>query len=354
MDETLRNILNMLPQPAFLLDESRILWYNTAAQALCPEALSAEEILGSDPALLPKEIPESKLQRSAMLHGQAYSLTIQRQDTCFLAIASPIGEALSSEDTLSHALRRPLQELMAAAGTLFGALSDSPLMTGAAAEVNRSIYQLQRLCLQSSEGRKLLSQDYAIQRRSHCITELLDEFVASCRDLLTAAGYELRYTPMAEQVVADIDGPLLERALYQLLANAMAYSPKDRPICLSCEKQDRLFLIHMADQGPGFRPDILAGLYTRTLQQPFADPRSGLGLGLPVVKRIAELHGGSLMLRSSDQGTIATLSISLARAPLSLRSVMYHTDLYGGHNPALVELSHLLPASLFDPEEIET
>ena len=113
----------------------------------------------------------------------------------------------------------------------------------------------------------------------------------------------------------------------------------------------RVVKIRLTDSGEGFRPDVMAALYGGSKSS--SDPRSGVGIGLPVVKRIAELHGGSLHIESSDQGSTATLSLSLQRASLSLRSMRFHTDPYGGRSAALVELSGVHPSEFYDPEEIE-
>lgn len=355
LDGKLSKILNMLPQPAFLMKEGQILWCNSFATSLQLKEQPAQLIFGQDPSQLQLQSPESCLQLTINISGQAYSATVQRWEDQLLVIASPMAQTAIAKDSLpfSDALRRPMQELITAAGTLFEELPESRTarMAGAAAEVNRAIYQIQRLCTHTCEGGKLLSENQLPQRRSRNINELLEHFVESCRALVCAAGYDFRYTPMDSPISADIDGQLLERALYQLLANAMAYTPKGGRIHLSCEKAEQKLLIRLADSGEGFRPDIMAALYGGSKSG--SDPRSGVGIGLPVVKRIAELHGGTLHIESNSQGSTATLSLSLQRAPLSLRSMRFHTDSYGGRSAALVELSGVLPSEFYDPEEIE-
>lgn len=358
MDKQLCNILNILPQPAFVLNREKILWCNGTAAALHISELTAESVFSQAPALLQLCAPDSRLQFTLELPGQSCVATAQRLEDGILVIASPVVSGSSAEESLSFSdvMRRPLQELISAAETLFAELPDKPSVrtAGAAAELNRAIYRLQRLCTHGSESGRLLAENGTAQRRLRCVTELLDSFAQTCQPLLRAAGYSLQYNPLSYPIHADVDSSLLERALYQLLANALTYAPKGSSLHLHCEKQDRLLLIHLEDQGEGIRPEVLAGLYTQAKRHPSADPRSGLGLGLPLVKRIAELHGGSLTLYSGNKGTVATLSISLVRSPISLRSVMFHTDPYGGRSHALVELADILPATLYNPEEIES
>ena len=358
MNDQLYKILNILPQPAFLMGEGQIVWCNATAEALHLMELPVEYIFHQNPASLELCDDSSRLQVTIELVGQSYSATVQRWEDQLLVIASPMASPAAAMESLpfSDAMRRPLQELISAAGSLFESLSEnrSQRSASAAAEVNRAIYQLQRLCTHSSESGRLLAENGAAQRRLRNINELLDTFADTCRPLLTSAGYTLRYEPLPAPLQATVDGTLLERALYQILANAMAYTPKGGTLHLFCEKQEQQLLIHLKDNGEGIRPEVLASIFSKTKPYASSDPRSGIGLGLLVAKRIAALHGGDLTLVSSSKGTTATLSISLARAPVSLRSMLFHTDPYGGRNPALIELSNVLPADLYDPEEIES
>lgn len=358
LNDQLYKILNILPQPAFLMDEGQIVWCNATAEALHLMELPVECIFRQDPTSIKLCDDNSRLQITIELSGQSYSATIQPWEDQLLVIASPMASPAAAAESLpfSDAMRRPLQELVSAANSLFESLSDnrSDRSVSAAAEVNRAIYQLQRLCTHSSESGRLLAENGTAQRRLRNINELLDSFADTCRPLLTSAGYCLRYDPLPAPLQATVDGALLERALYQILANAMTYTPKGGTLHLFCEKQDQQLLIHLEDNGEGIRPEILAGIFSKTKPYASSDPRSGIGLGLPVAKRIAALHGGDLTLVSSSKGTTATLSISLLRAPISLRSMLFHTDPYGGRNPALIELSNVLPANLYNPEEIES
>lgn len=360
MDRQLQTVLNMLPQPAFLLREGALLWCNAAASALRLEELHISTVLGQNDTLLHLDTADSSAQLAITIRGERYQASVRLWDDAQLFIASPLPGAASERGytVLSDSLRRPLQSLISAAGTLFEEFPEerSPQLMGAAAEVNRSIYQLQRLCGQLSEGGRLLEKDTDAARRSCCLTDILDSFVNSCRALVTAAGYILDYFPMDTQIFADVDAPLLERALYNLLANAIAYTPKGSTIHLHCEKQERLFLIHMEDSGEGIHPEVLPALFSCSGNPEPRDPRSGLGLGLPMARRIAELHGGSLTVCTAPggKGTRVSFCLSLARAPLSFKSVRVHCDSYGGRHHGLVELSEVLPSRLYDPEEIES
>ena len=77
----------------------------------------------------------------------------------------------------------------------------------------------------------------------------------------------------------------------------------------------------------------------------------GVGLGLPLVRRVAALHGGTLMLENEERGgTTAVLSIPIRNSGEVLKSPL--VDRTGGFSQTLVELSELLPAQYFGPNDV--
>lgn len=350
MDQ-LQAVLNMLPQPAMLLQQGQILWCNGAASALHLQDMPLSALLG------PSD-PNSCARFRLDLQSVPYEVCIRPLDHALLWLATSLPHSLSPDryTALSIALRRPLQELMTAASDLFESLPDicSLQTSSAAAEVNRSIYQLHRLCGQLSEAERLLEDQAPAERRSICLNRFLDRFSQDCAPLLEAAGYLWEYDDTPGELYAYVDAPLLERALYQILANSMTYSAKGSKIHLYTETDGLLFRIHIKNQGSSFRSDSLLFASEPTSLQ--KDPRCVLGLDFPLAERIAELHGGQLLLQEcpDGQGARISLSLSLAPAPISLKSYQILTNPYGGRHPGLVELSPVLPSSLYAPEKIQS
>ena len=350
MDQ-LKTVLNILPQPAMLLQQEQILWCNAAASALHLQDMPLS-------ILLRQADLHTRSHFLLTLHNIPYEVCIHPLDDLQLWIATALPQSTASDraSSLSVALRQPLQELMSAASDLFESLPDicSLQMAGSAAEVNRSIYQLHRLCGQLSESERLIEGHAPAERRSLSLGRFINRFSRDCAPLLEAAGYFWEYDTVSEELYAYVDAPLLERALYQILANAMTYSAKGSKIRLYTESDGRSFLIHVEDQSTGFYADpLLFASSPAALQR---DPRSGLGLGLPLAEKIAELHDGHLLIRelADRSGCRVSLSLSLEPAPISLRSCQILTDPYGGRHHGLVELSTVLPASLYAPEKIQS
>nr|WP_297171952.1 sensor histidine kinase [uncultured Agathobaculum sp.] len=123
---------------------------------------------------------------------------------------------------------------------------------------------------------------------------------------------------------ALVEPQLIRTALYNLLSNAQRVTPVDGDISVALHDDGAFFTISVADRGPGLDADTFESLLTgwqRTvsLEDYLTLARQGapLGLGLPLAQRIAQLHGGSLLL-SPREGGGSTLHFSLAHLPDSL------------------------------------
>lgn len=122
-----------------------------------------------------------------------------------------------------------------------------------------------------------------------------------------------------QPAVAEVDVELFERAVANLLDNALKFSPPGSTVSLGLQAGAGQADISVADQGPGIAPADLPHLFDRLYRSRDnvapASSEQGKGLGLAIVKRIAELHGGTVALDSAPgQGTRVVLSLPLSRA----------------------------------------
>ena len=126
---------------------------------------------------------------------------------------------------------------------------------------------------------------------------------------------------------------LIRTALYNLLTNAQRVTPPEGDITVTLHDDGAFFTISVADRGPGLDAGTFQALLTGwqhsvSLDDYLALARQGapLGLGLPLVQRIAQLHGGSLLL-SPREGGGSTLHFSLAHLPEPLADHNLHAPM---------------------------
>lgn len=131
--------------------------------------------------------------------------------------------------------------------------------------------------------------------------------------LATTPGKEVRLTGMQELVV-QADPNRLRQALENLVANAQKHSPAGLPVLVDVNREQRengaWALVSVKDQGPGIAPEVMPRLFERFSKGPGS---KGLGLGLYLVRSIAEAHGGTLTVQSElGKGALFVLALPIA------------------------------------------
>lgn len=359
MDMELKQILELLAQPVFLVRDGGVIWRNGAARNLLAEGQPVFSLLENNAMLYEVWSREGALHLPIILGGTEYDASVLATQTgdLFIAARRPqeVNATAAAVERASVTLRKPLHAMLNAANALFEQLEEThtePLP--AAAELNHALYRLIRLCGQMSGGAQLLLHRREAHREPTDIVCFLNDFVSAARPLTESVGVQLLFTPPGRPLRGDIDRLLLERALYNLIANALAHCPSGSTITLSVQKQDYFLLLRVSDHGMGVEQGILSTIFERFSACEFGASSQGIGLGLPIVREIARLHGGTIAVSVNPEGgTCVTLTVSLEQGVLSLRSRMVRYDGYGDLNHALVELSDVLPPEMYDPAEIQ-
>ncbi len=105
----------------------------------------------------------------------------------------------------------------------------------------------------------------------------------------------LQISDNAQTVKVQADRPKIEQVIINLLENACAHSRSDQKIILEVQANENVVIIKVIDQGTGIKPEHLEHMY-----EPFFTTRKGgTGLGLGIVKRIVESHGGSIEISNN-------------------------------------------------------
>ncbi|MGH9855145.1 MAG: hybrid sensor histidine kinase/response regulator, partial [Blastocatellia bacterium] len=139
------------------------------------------------------------------------------------------------------------------------------------------------------------------------------------RPAAQAKGIELRsdLEPLAGQITGDPSR--LQQVVWNLLANAIKFTPEGGRVELRMENVDHQVRITVKDTGKGIEPEFLPFVFDRFRQSDSSSVRrfGGLGLGLSLVKQLVELHGGAIEAASDGSGRGATFMVTLPQRAAS-------------------------------------
>jgi len=214
--------------------------------------------------------------------------------------------------TLSHELRNPLAPIRNAAEVLA-----SPGLTPMQLRWTQSVIQRQAAHMASLlddllELTRITQGKLQLRKQTCSIRSIVEAAVETARPLLEKKRHELRIR-VPDDIPPFIADPVrLAQALSNLLTNAAKYTDAGGWIELSARLEERL-TIAVEDNGIGIPAEQLEGLFTMFTQIPSAVGRSegGLGVGLALVKGLAELHGGAVEAQSEGVGKGSRFLITL-------------------------------------------
>jgi PAS domain S-box-containing protein len=217
---------------------------------------------------------------------------------------------------LGHELRNPLGTLANAVAVL-ERLPGDETMRHVVAVIGRQTGHLGRLVDDLLDVSRLASGKIELQRRSLELQAL----VGRCLDALAQAGRTGRHTMVLEGGPVHVDGDpaRLEQIVNNLVDNALKYTPRGGRVTVVTERAGETAVLRVRDTGQGIRSELLPHVFDLFVQEPQSLDRSrgGLGLGLTLVKRLVELHGGSVAGWSAGagQGSEFTVRLPVATAP---------------------------------------
>ena len=138
------------------------------------------------------------------------------------------------------------------------------------------------------------------------------------RDAVAELHAQARVEVAGETPVVEVDGVQLQRALANLIENALKFSPAELPVHVRITATRKEAIVRVVDQGPGVTPDererVFEPFYRRQ-----GDPRSGAGLGLAIARGFVEANGGRVWVESRPgQGATFAVAIPVAAVPAGL------------------------------------
>jgi PAS domain S-box-containing protein len=221
---------------------------------------------------------------------------------------------------LGHELRNPMAPIRNAVEILQLLTQDrDPQVDWAISVLDRQTAHLSRLLDDLLDVSRIVRGTLELKRRPVALREVMQQAVDGVRALMDAHRHRLSLELPAGDVLVDGDPVRLSQILLNLLLNAGTYTPDEGDIRLTATADAEAVRVVVQDNGPGIPPERLEALFAPFSQgeHPASVSGGGLGLGLTISRRLAELHGGRLRARSDwpTPGSEFTLHLPRLRQP---------------------------------------
>jgi PAS domain S-box-containing protein len=229
--------------------------------------------------------------------------------TLFAVESARVVETLQEADrrkdeflaTLAHELRNPLAPINSGLQILRSARDPSQAST-ALQIMERQVGQMVRLVDDLLDVARITTGKVDLRCEPVDLATAISDAVETSEPLLR--GRPLTITPPAEPLVVNADRTRLAQVFANLLNNSAKYSEPGQPIAISFSRDGSDAVVHVRDHGVGIHPDMLPRVFEmfRQADRTGGRSRGGLGIGLSLVKRIIEMHGGSVTAHSAGPG----------------------------------------------------
>lgn len=352
--ETTMDMLDLVDRPGFCVRDNLILKANQAARSvLIREGAAATEFItvGQDEYSL---FREGCLYLTLVIAGREYGASVTRIGDLdvFLLEQDEDRRELQAMALAARELRESLSTVMVTADRLLPILATQEDSTAQdqAARMNRGLFRVLRVISNMSDAQRYQSGSCCRKEIVDLRTVISDIFDRAAA-LFAHTGVVLSFTNLPDPVFSLADSDQLERAIWNILSNAIKFTPRGGTVEAQLTRRDRKLYLSVRDSGQGIPQELRSTIHSRYLRQPgLEDSRFGIGLGMVLIRGVASAHGGTVLIdHPENTGTRVTLTLALQQdSGNTLRSPALRVDYSGERDHGLLELSDALPAFLYE------
>ena len=268
-----------------------------------PVLVSARPVFGDDPAL-GTVIEVRDISREKELEAENARAMTELQDASrrkdeFLAM-------------LAHELRNPLAPIRNAAHVLRMVAHGEPRVAMARDIIDRQVAHMTRLIDDLLDVSRITRSKIELKKERLLLREVVENAVEASRPVLEAARHTMAVNAGAD-VWVEGDRARLVQVLTNLLTNAAKFTPRGGHVALRVTRAGTDVAISVRDTGVGIQKDAQQRIFDLFQQENVSLERAhgGLGIGLTLVKRLVEMHGGTVSVASEGAGKGAEFTVTL-------------------------------------------
>ena len=215
---------------------------------------------------------------------------------------------------LAHELRNPLSAISAATQVMEASHGQESATLRARSIIGRQVQHLARLVDDLLDVSRVVTGKIALEKRPLDFADLVHRTVAVCGERQN--GHRLEISTQPAWILGDM--VRMEQIVNNIVGNAMKYTPAGGAIRVRVCADDGKVELRVEDEGYGIAPELLPRVFDLFVQgeRTLDRAQGGLGIGLTLVRRLVELHGGRVSASSEGPGRGSVFSVTLPRIPV--------------------------------------
>jgi signal transduction histidine kinase/CheY-like chemotaxis protein len=236
--------------------------------------------------------------------------------------------------TLAHELRNPLAPVRNALQVLNLMGTDVRELQWARDVIDRQMKQMSRLIDDLMDVSRISQGKIELKRERVTLAKVIQGALETSRPLIEQCGHELTVTVPPQTLYLDADLTRLDQVLSNLLNNAAKYTERGGRIWLTVERQGSDVVASVKDSGIGIPREKLQSVFElfSQVQGTLERSQGGLGIGLSLVKRLVEMHGGSIDVHSPGIGQgsefVVRLPVVIEPTPAAHRQDLEESEVW--------------------------
>lgn len=349
-------MLDLMVRPAFCVKDGIVAGANRDAQRFLIQPGTPVEVMLPEDAEEYHDFRDGCLYLTLQILGQPLDASVTKNGEYEIFVLEQDADhaELQAMALAAQELREPLANVMTVADRLFPVVGTEDGVQDQVARINRGLFQMLRIVSNMSDAARY-AQNPRQSQEIRDITGFFEEIFQKAGVLIEQTGTHLHFRNLHESIYTLVDAEKLERAVYNLLSNAMKFTPRGGTIEATLVRRGKRLYLTIQDSGSGVEPGIRGSLHERYRRQPgLEDGRFGIGLGMVLIRAAASAHGGTVLMEYPENGgTRITMSLQIRQhGGGTLRSGALQVDYAGERDHVLMELSDALPAKLYHKDQI--
>lgn len=215
---------------------------------------------------------------------------------------------------ISHELRTPLTLISSPVDNILKNYTLDPDIKEQLSLVHSNTERMLRLVNQILDFRKIQNKKMKLKLEEFGLGDFIYEIFENFKKIAIEKGIELNFVDLSENENIWADKDKVEKIIYNLLANALKFTPRGKMVTVTILKNDSNILVKVSDQGIGVSKEKVKNIFERfvSLESSNLNFQPGTGIGLSLSKELAELHKAELTV-DSKEGEGATFTVTFKR-----------------------------------------